>query len=1596
MDFNQILTKIETESTDTVDKGRRFEIVIKNYLKTDKSYSNELSEIYLWEEFPYRQQFGGHDIGIDLVARSRDGWWAVQCKYRQVEKQINKREIDSFLATSSRSFQTEEGDTKFSQRLLATNNRSLSLQAENAIRNQNPSVVWIGGDVLAQAAVHWEKLYDGIYGQAAHKEPRSLKSHQQDALKKALEHFTNNDRGRLIMACGTGKTMTSLRIAEAMTEESGWILFLVPSIALLSQTLIEWNNQIQGTLSPICICSDAKITSRLERLDKPGVKVTDLMFRATTDKELIKERIGYCQQVSNSLKVVFSTYQSIDAVIEAQRAAGIEFDLVICDEAHRTTGLVYEGEDEKHFVKIHSQDNIKTKKRMYMTATPRIYSEASKKKAGDSNIVVHSMDDPKIYGEEFYYLSFGKAVELGELSDYKVLVLTLNADDVPQSIQKMLAGEDDTINADGLSKLIGCINALSKHIIGDGGALDGGKLEDAMKRSVAFCSNIKNSKAICKNLNEKGVLYKEQAPEHKRDSMVEVKARHIDGTMSASVRNEFLSWLKDENTPRAESRILTNVRCLSEGVDVPSLDAVMFLSDKNSQIDVVQSVGRVMRKAPGKTYGYIILPIVVDYGADPKHSLDTSAQYKVVWYVLNALRAHDERLKDTINKIALNKIKPDQIIVGRPDRVGVGAESDQAASITIPISEQVKFEFSDFQNALYAKMVEKVGERGYFTEWAQNVAKLADRHIKRIARLVKREGAHKQAFADFLDGLRQNINPAVTAEQAIEMLAQHIISKPVFESLFEGYSFSKDNAVSQAMEGILSIIEDQSLEEEDKKSLASLYDYVKKKVSGIDNAAGKQKVIVELYDKFFSAGFPKLVEQLGIVYTPVEVVDFIIHSVNDILKQEFNKSLSDQGVSILDPFTGTGTFITRLLQSGLIEPKDLERKYKHEIFANEIVLLAYYIAAINIENTYHDLAADQQYASFSGVILADTFQMTEDSQNLIPSLQENSERIKKQKEAPIRVIISNPPYSAGQKSANDATSNQKYPKLHQRINLTYAQLSTSKSVRTLYDSYIKAFRWSADRIDPDKGGVIAFVSNGSWLEDASKDGFRASLEKEFSSIYVFNVRGNQRTSGELSKREGGKIFGSGSRTPVSITLLVKKPNSDDAKAIIYYCDIGDYLSREQKLAIIHERKSVLGKNMGSKWQEIQPNQSNDWINQRRSFSKEFFPVTQEMGSILSDTTLGIATNRDAWVYSFSLIKLKKNMQHTINFYNQEVDRYIALGKKLGSNQLDDFTNNDPVSISWSESLRQSLIRSKHYGYKSSAVRMSLYRPFNKQNLYFDSSFVERPRQFARLLPSGKSNKFILFSGIGTSTDFSVLMADSIASMDILNKNRCIPLYLYSKNQADGLLGELSEEYHRQVNINKTIWRHVESKYQAKIEKEAIFYYVYGLLHSLDYRKIFANNFSKEIPKIPFVVKKEDFLAFVKAGKRLAELHINYEKIEPYPSLQITGLESGDYQVKKMRFKNKDSKDTIAFNNSIVIGNISERAYDYILNGKSAIEWVMERYQIKTDKASNITNDPNNWGGEMGNPRYIFDLLCSVINVSMKTLEIMDNLPKIKL
>ena len=1627
--FENVINRYRNQSHSEADKGKRFERLMQAMLRTIPPYCNELQQVWLWSEFPFRQSISLHDTGIDLVAQTNDNhYWAIQCKCYRAHAKIDKEAVDTFLATSSRSFKDDEGNLHyFSFRLwIDTTDGGFTSHAAESFSGQAIPASVLHLAELAEMPVDWEELDKGISGKKAITKHKHLLEHQKDALDEALKYYQEHDRGKLIMACGTGKTFTSLRIAETLTNH-GKVLFLVPSIALLGQTLREWSFDAQQPIRPMCICSDSEVSRTHTKDDDTNITtVEELAFPASTSVEQIKQQLYALQHDKRKgMLVVFSTYQSIERIAAAQKAIGEEltFDLIICDEAHRTTGVTLKGNDESSFVRVHDDNFIHARRRMYMTATPRLYKEADQKKARENEAYLCSMDDTELYGEEFYRLGFGEAVDKNLLSDYKVLILNVEPGDVTTEVQAALSGLDnDTrkeVDADDMAKLIGCINALSKRSRYDNKLLR--EIDpQPMHRAVAFCQNIKVSKAITNAFNACAESYYASLNDKERKGLVRVEARHVDGSMGAARREEHLGWLKRTHTEGFDCHLLSNVRCLSEGVDVPSLDAVIFLAAKNSQVDVVQSVGRVMRRAEGKKYGYIIIPIVVPSDVDPEKALDDNKTYAVVWDILNALRAHDDRFNAMVNKIELNKKRPDSVQLIRPGSqlIGYGSGNEEeggdnswmAAESQAVYQTQLELRFEQLQNVIFARMVQKVGSKRYWEQWASDVAKIAEKHIAQINRLITEEPKARREFDRFLKGLHKDINPSVSEPQAVEMLAQHIITQPVFEALFENYAFTANNPVSKAMSKIVALLNDK-IDEADRKSLEKFYDSVRQRAEKLDNAEAKQKVVVELYDKFFTTAFPKVKEQLGIVYTPVEVVDFIIHSVEHVLNEHFGRSLNDRNVKIIDPFTGTGTFITRLLQSGII--KDIEYKYKNEIFANEIVLLAYYIASVNIENVYHDLLHQtESYTAFPGICLTDTFQLGEqmyadskpkqvEIEGMETPFVENSKRVENQLKSKITVVVGNPPYSAGQKSANDNAQNQHYPLLEEQLEKTYVQGSTATLKNSVYDSYIKAFRYATDRLDSE--GIVAFVSNGAWLDNNAFDGFRKSIEQEFAEIYVFNLRGNARTQGELRRKEAGNVFGGGSRTPVSITLLVKKPHI--RKAIIHYHDIGDYLSREQKLDIIRKTHSIAMLPMDI----LHPNEHGDWINLRNDNFSSYIPIEPEKRyndkahSFFVTNAVGVATSRDAWVYNYSQKALFDNVKRMVTTYNRQREL-------LNSGSIEELTKEE-TQISWSVNLKKDAYNNKPIAVENDCFIYGLYRPFTKQCLAYDRNIIERPGQWVQFFPTNAyRNTFICVSCIGTTKEITCLITNQYTDNHFAGDTQCFPLYWYEERKAaqTSLFDDGEGKYIRHDAITDFILKRAREQYGGKVQKEDIFYYVYGFLHCPTYRETFANDLKKMLPRIPLVEKAEDFWAFSIAGRELAELHLNYEQVPATKQVvvdchnMLPGIADNNtpeklYRVTQMKFgkqgKEKD-KSVIEYNPFITLRNIPLRAYDYVVNGKSAIEWIMERYCDKVDAKSSIRNDANQWGIEHGNPRYPLDLLQSIINLSIKTLDIVDNLPKV--
>ncbi len=1105
-----------------------------------------------------------------------------------------------------------------------------------------------------------------------------------------------------------------------------------------------------------------------------------------------------------------------------------------------------------------------------------------------------------------------------------------------------------------------------------------------MRTAVAFAKDIKSSQAAARafpTMVDSALLTAAEGTTHLR-----VETEHVDGTMGIHERNRHLAWLKAA-TPADTCRILTNAKCLSEGVDVPALDAVLFLTPRGSQVDVVQSVGRVMRRASGKELGYIILPIVVPAGVAPEDALRDNERYKVVWQVLQALRSHDERFHAMVNQIDLNKSKPDRIVI---DDVTPREETERPleeknASDSYGDNLGLDLTFDAFRDAMFARIVQKVGERRYWETWAKDVADIAERHMVRIRGLLADpESPQSREFDEFLKGLRANLNDSIGAEDAIEMLAQHLVTRPIFDALFGHTDFVRTNPVAKIMELMLASLDEVDMSAE-RQNLEPFYASVRRRAAGVDNAEGKQRILIELYEKFFAAAFKKTVDKLGIVYTPVEIVDFILRSADAVMRQEFDRGLTDEGVHILDGFTGTGTFLVRLLQSGLITPADLPRKYAQEMFGQEILLLAYYIAEANLQIAYEDLTGESK--PFPHLALADTFQAAEDGdQKDLEVFTENNDVLEAIEAMKIDVIVGNPPYSSGQDSANDNNANEKYPHLDESIRKAYAETSTATLKNSLYDSYIRAIRWATNRIG-DRG-VVAFVTNGGFLDSNTADGMRKSLAAEFSSIHVFNLRGNQRTAGEQSRKEGGKIFGGGSRATVAITVLVKTPANPD-KATIHYTDVGEYLSREEKLEKVASACSVLSLNATA----ITPNEHGDWINQRRGDFATFMPLA---GSILSTSPGGMKTNRDAWVYNFGASALRAAANRTIDSYNKVVARGATTPLP-----------EDSADVAWTDGTKADLVRQRTYEFDGQAIRVAVYRPYTRQRIYLSEQLIERPGGVRELFPTrSTANVAVYLPNPGSSAPpFMTLAVDTpvdlggagISAVSLHARWRFEPVD--GDRMLDLGTGEVVDGYRRIDNITDVALARFTAAYPDEtVTKDDIFFYVYGLLHSPTYRETYAADLKKMLPRIPFV---RDFRDFADAGRRLSDLHLGYESVTPYPLDGLDAQPDGDpyafFSVgdKKMRFggrgKEKD-RTVIHYNERITLSGIPEEAYRYQLGSRSAIEWIIDRYYVKTDKASGIVNDPNDWSREVGDPRYIIDLIARIVTVSLETMAIVDDLP----
>ena len=1208
--FQQTLDHIRSAAKSESHKGRLFERLMKKFFLGDPVYRDRFSDVWLWSDWSHMQTpHAGPDTGIDLVAAESDGGYcAIQCKCYAPGTRISKGHLDSFISASARD--------PFTSRLVVDTGDEWGRTARNTVSKLKPSCTVLNFRDLAGRPIDWPDLAKGRPEDLnVRREPFSLRPHQQDAFDDTVAAFESHDRGKLIMACGTGKTFTSLRIAEAVAGAGGRVLYLVPSISLLAQSMREWATHRKVPHQYIGICSDVRAGYNDESAPREELEIP-----VTTDASEISGALKKLN--AGAMTVVFCTYHSIALVEAAHEAGAPEFDLVLCDEAHRTTGVDRPKDKTSPFVRVHDEQRIRAAKRLYMTATPRLYTEGTKAKAARHDVDVFSMDDVSIYGKEFHRLPFSSAVEKELLSDYKVVIFLVTEHQGDGPLQGYLkATGNKEINISDAAKIVGCWRALQNPE-----NKPPEERKPPLSRAIVFANRILTSKRLEAHWDDIVENAIEDLPESERPAALRCETRHVDGQHHALDRKKRIDWLKGGSN--GVCRILSNARCLSEGIDVPALDAVLFMAPKTSHVDIVQAVGRVMRKAEDKEFGYIVLPVAVPPGVAPERALDDNAKFATVWGVLRALRSHDDRLDAEINHIDLNKRPTSRIIVTGKDPE---EDSGEDPGGTGGPEAQLRLPFPPLDvppGAIFAKIVEKCGDRKYWETWAKDVADIFSRLTLRLESVLDNYKNKKlqERFDAFHEELKESINEAITRGDAVAMMAQHTLTRPVFEALFESYDFATRNPVARALDALRDDFGEFGLENE-TRDLEPFYESVRTRASGLDNSEARQRVLMELYENFFSRALKKEADRLGIVYTPVEVVDFILHSADDLLRREFGRGLGDKGVHVLDPFTGTGIFLVRLLQSGLISDTDLERKFRKELHANEIVLLAYYIAAIHTEEAYHGRAGpDSDYEPFGGIVLTDTFNLRQEQNGAQPYLlPDNSKRAERQQQAPIEVIVGNPPWSAKQRSSADNNPNVDYPTLESRVADTYAARSRATLKNSLYDTYKMAIRWASDRIGEQ--GVIAFVTNGSWIDGNADSGVRACLAEEFTSIYVLNLRGNQRTQGERSRREGGKVFGQGSRAPVAITILVRNPEAGHEGCRILYRDIGDYLNREAKLEILRKAGSVAGI---ESWRTIQPDRHDDWIASGARRSRPSIPWARRRRRQARRTTPSSSCTQEDW------------------------------------------------------------------------------------------------------------------------------------------------------------------------------------------------------------------------------------------------------------------------------------------------------------------------------------------------------------------------------
>lgn len=1579
------------------EAGRLFERLVRKILQeVHPIWSERFREVVPWGEYASSKGLPSKDVGVDLVGFTSEGEaHAIQVKLWG--KPLGWNDLGSFVGVvGNKSYGFTHGllvapggVTQEAERQLS--GLPITILTEEALLD--------GVDLASLVSDRPEEIR-----RAARKE---LRPYQREALEAVVRAFVEEKkpRGKLIMPPGTGKTLVALRIAEQVAGKGGRVLFLAPSIALLDQSLRAWAAEASLPLRLFAVVSDTGV-GRTSEDDLSSLSL--LSVPPTTDAEQLSKQAS--REDSGAMTVVFSTYQSVEVLEEAQKRHGLPgFDLVVLDEAHRTATVRADGESP--FTKVHHEKHLKARHRLYMTATPRVWDvakngeDSGKDKGGAGNkkggatpllppgdvkgieLLVYSMDNEDIYGPTLFEYTFARAVQEGHLTDYKVVVLSM-----PEEAQKDLAHYlqgSEALKVEQALKAVGLWKVLQGEVRDEKGE----PLSLDIRRVIAFHGLVRESQAMEREFAKVAVAAQQAGLLKKTPKRVEV--RHIDGQMSAYDRKALLDWLREDPAP-GEVRLLTNAKVLTEGIDVPALDAVAFMRPRDSVVDVIQAVGRVMRKAPGKDYGYVVLPVVVR-GEDEEREIEESG-YQAVWQVLSALRSVDKSFEARM-RAALVRLS------GAGEGQGTGGQGEILAVVGgggSPVVMDVLLEDPELRQkvarGLAGKLVKRLSlGRKYLENWAEDVARVARALKRQVEALKDQDPSVRKKIEDLLQALRTFVNEEISEEEAVLMLVQHALTKPIFDALFGELLARRPDPVSQALDDLFQEFRD--FLEREGEGLKDFYEEMRIRAMGLTDEAERADFLRRLYSNFFTKAFPEVADQVGIAYTPVELVDFLVQSADELARKHFGKGLADAGVVALEPFAGTGTFVTRFLhrvhEAGGAEAVrgKLERG---EVWANEILLLPYHVLRANVENTVLSLTGT--YLPFEGALLADSFRLAELSyeKKLLPTIplfpKEYGALLNRQVETPIQVILSNPPWRAWVSREGQGRRNVVYPRVRKRVEETYARrakginLSGGKkkgeNLNSLYDQYIQALRMASDRIGEE--GIVAFVTNNGWLRSVAARGLRACLAEEFAEVYVYDLRGNARERGEAWKREGEKVFGQASRAGVCLLLLVRRKDHE-GQGKVYFYRVRDYLSREEKLAQVKAHASVTG----VPWEEVP---YEDWVGR---LGKSFGDMLL-LDEGFDVRSRGAETARDAYAFNFSAQELRRHMERLIRTFNEHV-RQKREGKEV---QLE----KDESLIKWSSSLKQALNRGKEASFEESGrVYEAFYRPFVPMHLYLSPLFNHRVGELPRIWPTPESeNLAIAVAGKGSSS-FSALATKRVVSLDFVSKTQLYPLYVYdtsapSPGEDGKLLAERASTQSplRRHNLKPAFLERLGKALGRSISPEEAFAYLYAVLNHPLYAERFAEDLRMDLPRVPIPQNPQVFQSLAEAGQELLCLHTGYETLNPEEFETFVEEKEGApqdpyerYRVERMELD--EEAGVLRYNEWVSLKGIPREAFSWRPGGYHVLRWLVDYLQVKTKvpqgKGEAIVWDPNGLLREKGDPYYLVDHIRRAVHVAVRTAEI---------